>query len=89
MRSLPREKKRVSDFDMTVQEGFLTLNIVDRVEIYAGAGSMSGHFCYTPFLTTGVEAQIDPSFVWEVGARTLLLYWRDTIFGVDVKFFSR
>ncbi len=64
-------------FHYVMNQGVLTLNWIDRVEVFASLGGMEGRF-------KGMETK--KGLTWGVGSQVLLLYWNRFLMGVNAKF---
>ena len=66
----------------------ITMNIIDRVEMYFSLGSMDANFLYRPNPGTYVDFDLGNHFMWIGGGRVILLFWNDSVMGVDAKYMS-
>lgn len=64
--------KTNGDFRYQMQQGVLTVDWVDRVDLFASFGQMQGKH--------------HQGFTWGVGTEVLLLYWHHFVMGLNAKF---
>lgn len=71
--------KRLSSL---ANEAVLTLNVVDRLEIFTTLGVMKMSLKRKTLSKTNIELQSNNSFTWSIGGRALLIFWDKTSLGV-------
>jgi hypothetical protein len=77
---------RIDDFEMTMNQGSLTLNYLDRFELYGTAGAISSYFCFRPKVDNQRrEFQTHDHLTGGGGGRFLLAQWGNTGIGIDGK----
>lgn len=74
---------RISSF---VNQGVVTLSIIDRLEIFSTFGTMKLSVKRAQFQGLEVEAQSKNSFVWSIGGRAMLLFWENTSLGGEASY---
>jgi len=79
-------KNQVHDFNSLTQFAVLTLNFIDRVEIFGNLGSLSCHWNHQVNSTHKISYQADPSWAWSIGGRAILAYWGELQFGVNASY---
>jgi len=82
-------KGEVSKVSQEYDQGVLTLNFMDRVELFGSAGAMS--IFVTDRQKIGAihyqtEYQSKYQFTWGAGIRAALINWKDTVFGASASF---
>lgn len=87
LRSTSHAHGRIDDFSMTMNQGVITLNYLDRFELYGSGGASSSYFYFRPKVDHEKrEFQTHDHGTGGVGARFLLAQWGNTGIGVDGKF---
>jgi hypothetical protein len=82
-------KGEVSKLSQEYDQGVLTLNFMDRVELFGSAGAMSIFVTDRQRLGTmhyQAEFQSEYQFTWGAGIRAALINWKDTVFGASANF---
>lgn len=73
----------VDQFKTITNQGVLTINFADRVELYANAGVMNFFISHRPkYDFKQREYQSDGHTTWGYGGRGVILHWRNTVFGL-------
>jgi len=80
------KRDRFDAFQARRNVGVVTLNIIDRFEIYSSFGAFSCDLLFRPTSTLKFEYESESDFIWSVGARIILIYWAKVVMGVDVKY---
>lgn len=71
------QRKRVQEYESISNQGVLTFNFNDRVELFGNAGVMSFDLDQRPFENAKVSYDSQTHFAWGVGGRAILAYWGD------------
>ena len=71
-----------------MNQGIVTLNFIDRVEIYGLFGTIKMDLLQRPLPNVQLEYQTNNHFVWGVGGRAILLYWGEVVLGIDAKYLA-
>ena len=66
--------------------GILTFNGIDRFEIYGMMGTLNLKMTEMIMNNIFMEYQTSTSFMWGVGGRIILVYWKEMIMGVNALF---
>lgn len=82
-----RRLKDLDDAEINTNAGTVTLNINKKVDIYGIFGATDGTFEET-YNSTKVKYGTDTAFSWGVGAKAILFEYKDTIVGLDGKYFN-
>ncbi|MBS0620343.1 MAG: hypothetical protein JSS61_02665 [Verrucomicrobia bacterium] len=82
----PGERSRVKDFGAMTQLGTVTLNLIQRIEAYAGLGVLNMHLSQRPFSEEKIAYRTDWQFAWEVGGRALIAYWGNLHLGISAAY---
>lgn len=79
-------KGRIDDFELTMNQAVVTLNYMDRFEMYGSGGAMSSTFYFRPKTDNQRRVfQTHDHWTGGCGARALLAQWGNTGIGVDAK----
>ncbi len=83
MKAVSKISGRMDDFEYLADQGVLTFNIIDRIELYGSAGAAT--FCASNRPTSGVrnEYQTHDQFIWGIGLRGNFYDWKGLSFGID------
>jgi hypothetical protein len=76
-RHVDEQRKKVQEYESLSNQGVLTFNFNDRVEIFGSLGAMSFELSQRPFEDTKVSYHTHMHFAWGVGGRAILAYWGD------------
>ena len=76
-------RERFDTYFSTKNEGILTFNVSDRVEIYGRLGAMKLKLSQRPTDFVKLDYQTDSQFLWGVGGRVILVYWNEMVMGVN------
>jgi len=82
-----RRLKDLDDAEINTNAGTLTLNINKKIDVYGIFGATDGTFEET-YGSTKVKYETDTAFSWAVGAKAILFEHKDTIIGLDGRYFS-
>lgn len=82
-----RKLKDLDDTEINTNAGTLTLNINKKIDVYGIFGATDGTLEET-YGSTKVKYETDTSFSWAVGAKAILLEHKDTIVGLDGRYFN-
>lgn len=86
LRSVDESHGRIDQFCMRMDQGVVTLNCLDRIELYTNVGSMTATFWHRPhFDNQRREYQSHDRWTLGGGLRILLMQWGNTCLGVDGK----
>ena len=79
-------KGRIDDFSLIMNQATLTLNYLDRFELYGSGGALSSQFYFRPKVDNARrEFQTHDHWTGGGGGRFLLAQWGNTGIGVDGK----
>ena len=70
------------------QFGVLTLNFVDRIELFGLLGAHSFQWEQERKEGGHISYHVDPSLAWGVGGRALLAYWEDFHLSINASYVS-
>lgn len=86
MKVVARGSGRMDNFEALSDQGVLTFNIIDHIEVYGSAGATRFYAANRP--TSGVrhEFQTYDQFTWGVGARGTFYEWKGLSFGLDATY---
>ncbi len=78
---------RIDRFELRMDQGVATFNILDRGEIYVSAGSLTSTYWHRPRVDKE-RREVESHDRWTAGggARLILFQWGNTILGVDAKY---
>lgn len=81
-----RGMKSIDEFSYLEDQGVLTFNFFDRLELYGSLGAAS--FDITDIPTKGVrnEYNTHDQFAWGLGLRGIIYAWENISLGADVKY---
>ncbi len=83
---------RVDSYKQFTNSGTATLNILDRIDVYAVFGTSetkaSWRFTDASDVVQRIEIQTDNDFLWAVGARGILFEWGNTCLGLGGRYCS-
>jgi hypothetical protein len=91
-RNLKTEGKvggQVSKFSQLYDQGVLTLNFMDRVDLFGSAGAMSIFIAdHQKFEDFAYQANFQSKyqFTWGAGLRVAIINWKDTVLGASANF---
>lgn len=86
MRAHGKAHGRIDHFDLQMDQGVITLNYLDRFEIYGSVGSMRSYFWLRPKIDKKRrEFETHDTCTGGGGGRLLLAQWGHTGIGVDAK----
>ena len=86
MKAVSRVSGRMDDFDLTSDQGVLTFNIIDRIEVYGSAGAARISASHRPMRRVRNEYETHDQFMWGIGARGLFANWGKASFGIDLAY---
>ncbi|HUD01965.1 MAG TPA: hypothetical protein VMR37_06530 [Rhabdochlamydiaceae bacterium] len=86
LRSYQGSSGKIDQFEIMMNQGVITLNYLDRFELYGSVGSMRDHFWYRPKVDK-IRREFETHYQWTAGAgaRLLLAQWGNTGIGLDGK----
>lgn len=82
-----RRLKDLDDAEISTNAGTVTLNLNKKIDIYGIFGATDGTFEET-YGSTKVKYETDTAFSWGVGAKAILFERKDTVIGMDGKYFN-
>ncbi len=82
-----RRLKDLDDAEINTNAGTVTLNINKKIDVYGIFGATDGTFEET-YGSTKVKYETDTAFSWGVGAKAILFEHKDTVIGLDGKYFN-
>jgi len=85
-RHVDGQRRKVQEYESLSNQGVLTFNFNDRVEIFGTLGVMSFELSQRPFKDTKVSYHTETHFAWGVGGRAILAYWGDLQIGVNASY---
>jgi hypothetical protein len=81
---------RVDNFDQMTNSGTVTINILDRLDLYGVFGStrVTSDWRYTAadLVVSRIELETSYRFLWGVGARAILFEWANTSLGLGGRY---
>lgn len=83
MKAVSKISGRMDDFDFVVDQGVLTINLIDRIELYGSAGAARFHAIHRPMVGVRHEYETHEQFTWGLGARGTFAAWKGASFGID------
>lgn len=84
MKSIANNKGRIDRFEIHMDQGVFTMDILDRLEAYVSYGSFSAELSHRPEPDGGRrEYQSHDRMTLGGGLRFILMQWGSTIVGVD------
>ncbi|QVL57749.1 MAG: hypothetical protein KFB93_01350 [Simkaniaceae bacterium] len=83
MKAVSKISGRMDDFDFISDQGVLTINLIDRIELYGSAGAARFHAIHRPRAGVRHEYETHDQFTWGLGARGAFATWKGASFGVD------
>lgn len=83
MRAVSKVSGRMDGFDFIADQGVLTFNLIDRIELYGSAGAARFHATHRPRSHTLHEYETHDQFTWGVGLRGTFASWKGASFGID------
>lgn len=86
MKAVSKVSGRMDDFSYLADQGVLTLNFIDRLEIYGSAGAASFNLSHIPMTGVRNEYETHDQFAWGVGARGIIYPWERVALGADIKY---
>src|SRR3984957_1481348 len=85
-RHMDGESKKVPAYDSISNQGVLTFNFNDRVELFGTCGVFSFDLTQSPFEETRVRYRAGTHLAWGIGGRAILAYWGDLQIGVNAAY---
>ncbi|MGC1878729.1 MAG: hypothetical protein WA347_02785 [Rhabdochlamydiaceae bacterium] len=85
-RHVDEERRKVQEYNSLSNQGVVTLNFNDRVEIFGSLGAMQFELSQRPFEDTKVSYHTGSHFAWGVGGRAILAYWGDIQVSVNAAY---
>lgn len=81
-----KSARKIDDFNYYMQQGVLTLNFVDRFEVFGSLGSIRFHI--EPRNTSVIRQtyETNNTFTWGLGGRGILFEFSKAVLGVDFKY---
>lgn len=86
MKGVSKVSGRMDDFEFLSDQGVLTFNIIDRVEVYGSAGAMRISASHRPMKTVRNVYESHDQFMWGIGVRGLFATWGKGFFGADIAY---
>ena len=86
MKAVSRISGRMDDFELTSDQGVLTFNIIDRIELYGSAGAARVYAANRPMRGVRNEFESHDQFMWGIGLRGLFATWGNASFGADIAY---
>lgn len=83
MRAVSKISGRMDDFDFISDQGILTINLIDRIEVFGSAGAARFHAAHRPSSGIRHEYETHDQFTWGIGGRGLLFSWKGASLGVE------
>ena len=85
MKRISRARGRIDRFKIQMNQGVFTLDILDRLEVYASLGSFTTELWHRPQSQGGGRREYESHDRWTVGGglRVVLMQWGNTTLGVD------
>ncbi len=80
------QRKRVQQYDSLSNQGVLTFNFNDRVELFGSAGVMSFDLTQRVFEEIKVTYDSETHLAWGIGGRAILAYWGDLQIGLNAAY---
>ncbi len=80
------QRKRVQQYDSLSNQGVLTFNFNDRVELFGSAGVMSFNLTQRAFEDIKVTYDSETHLAWGIGGRAILAYWGDLQIGLNAAY---
>src|SRR5262249_19181458 len=78
---------RIDRFQSHFDQGVVTLNLYNHVEIYGSLGAMDCEFSFRPRIDQKRrEFQTDYRLTWGAGGKLLIFNWQQATFGIDGKY---
>lgn len=86
MRANGNARGRIDEMLLTLDQGVVTLNYLDRLELYGSVGSMNGELSFRPhFDQQRRHYQTHDGWTAGGGGRFLLAQWGKAVIGIDGK----
>lgn len=76
-------RDRFDTYTSVTNQGVLTFNMSDRVELYGKLGVMKLGLGQCPIDGVQLAYQTDNQFLWTIGGRLILVYWDELVMGVS------
>lgn len=79
----------VSTVSQMYDQGVLTMNFWDRVDVFASLGAMSIYVSDRQKINTShfqLEYQTSDNFTWGTGLRAAIINWKSTVFGASANY---
>lgn len=83
MRAVSKVSGRMDDFDSISDQGVLTINLINRIEIFGSAGATRFHAMHRPVVSACCKYESHDQFTWGIGGRALLFSWKGASFGIE------
>lgn len=83
MRAVSKVAGRMDDFDFIADQGVLTINLIDRIELFGAAGAACFHASHCPRPGVRHEYKTQDQFTWGVGLRGTFASWKGASFGIN------
>ena len=88
MKAVNAFKGRMPQFNYIMDQGVLTLNLIDRFEFYGSVGAMKLQATQRVSQTELKQFQSLRQFAWGVGARAVLFHWKNVLMGLNLAYSS-
>jgi len=86
MKSVSKFSGRMDEFSYIADQGVLTLNLINRLELYGSAGAARFTVTHIPMRGVRNEYETHNQFAWGIGIRGLIYYWGNLSLGADFKY---
>lgn len=83
LKAVSKVSGRLDEFESISDQGVLTINLINLIEIYGSGGAARFHISNRPTAGIRDEYQTHDQFTWGVGARATFYQWKDLAFGID------
>lgn len=86
MKAVTQIKGHLTDFSYLADQGVLTFNLVDRIELYGSAGATRFSSSNIPFSETRNEYETHDQFSWGAGGRIIIFAWENLTLGANANY---
>ncbi|MCB1115602.1 MAG: hypothetical protein KDK71_03940 [Chlamydiia bacterium] len=83
MRAVSKVSGRMDGFDFIADQGVLTFNLLNRIEVFGSAGAARFHATHRPTAQMRQEYETNDQFIWGIGGRGTFLTWKNASFGIE------
>jgi len=81
MKTVSKISNRLDDFGFITDQGILTLNLIDRIELYGSGGATRFHSAHRPKAGVYYQYETYDQLIWGLGFRAMIASWKGACLG--------